>query len=476
MDSLKKRTIQGVIWSGIEKLSSQGILFVINIIIARILLPSDFGTVALMNVFLAICQTFIDSGFGLALMRKKECTEEDFSTVLIFSIITATISYIILWIAAPWIAKFYNLPTLTTIARVVSLNIVVNALSNVPNAKLSILLDFRSKALITLATVLISGSIGLWMAYHGFGVWTLVYQTLIGNCARTFFLYASTKWFPKLRFSKKSFYELFSFGSKMLISGIIGNIYNHLSSILIGKVYSTTSLGLYGKANTFANLPSTQITGVILNVTYPALAKIQDDEKRLINAYRQLLKISTFAIFPLMIGLSAVAKPLVIFALGEKWEGMIPLLQILSFAMMWDPINGVNMNLLQVKGYSNIFLKVDTYKKIIGATALCITIPIGLEAICYGLLAVALINRPINTYYSYRLYKYGFKEQLKDIFPNLIHALILGGIVSATMWFIDGMLAKLIIGIITGATYYTIYGYLHYSKEFSSLIKAIKNR
>lgn len=474
--NLKEKTKTGVMWSGIERFASQGIQFLISIVIARILLPSDFGTIALLNVFLAICQTFIDSGFGLALMRKKKCSEDDFSTVFIFSVLVSIISYGILWSIAPWIADFYNIPILIEITRIVSLNVIINAISNVPNAILSISLDFKKKAIIAVLTVIISGSLGLWLAFRGFGVWALVYQTLIASALRAFFLFMFSRWMPIMTFSKASFNELFSFGSKMLISGIIGNIYNNLTSILIGKFFSTTSLGLYGKATTFANYPSMHITGVILNVAYPVLAKIQDEEERLIEAYRKMLKMSCLVIFPLMIGLASVATPFVQLILGKQWLEMIPLLQVLCFAMMWDPINGMNMNLLQVKGYSNIFLKVDIYKKIIGVIVLCVTIPFGLKAICYGLLLVALVNIPLNTYFTCKFFGYGFKRQIKDVMPIFIHSIFMGLMVVGVTKLVDGLLLKLILGICCGIIYYVIIGFVFLTNEFEYLIKLKRSR
>lgn len=472
--SLKHKTTVGVVWSAVDRFAAQGIQFLIGLVMARLLMPSDYGTIALLNVFLAICQTFIDSGFGLALMRKKDCSEQDFSTVFIFSAIVSIVCYAILWVIAPLIARFYDLPILLAVTRVVSLNVIINALSNVPNAQLSISLDFRKKAFVTLITVVVSGSIGLWMAYNGFGLWALVYQTLIAGGIRTVLLFVCAKWLPKWQFSRVSFRELFSFGSKMLISGIIGNIYNNLSSIVIGKFYSSASLGVYGKANTLASYPSMQMTGVILNVAYPALAKIQDDVPRLIDAYRKMLRMSTFVIFPLMIGLAAVAKPFVLFVLGEKWAEMIPLLQIVCFALMWEPVNGMNINLLQVKGYSGLFLKIEVVKKLIGVFVLCITLPLGLKVICIGLLVISLLNLPINTYYTQKHFGYSFVAQLKDICPVLLHALIMGCVSTSATLLSDNVFWQMTLGVFVGMLYYLVIAYVCKIEEINILIKFIR--
>lgn len=473
MGSLKDKTVKGVLWSAVDRYASQGILFLLSLVMARLLMPSDYGTIALLNVFLAICQTFIDSGFGLALMRKNDCTEQDFNTVFIFSTAVAVFCYGILWIIAPWIAQFYNQPILVSITRIVSLNVIINALANVPNARLSISLDFKKKAFVTLVTVIGSGAIGLWMAYNGFGLWALVYQTLIAGAIKTILLFIYAKWLPKLQFSKQSFNNLFAFGSKMLISGIIGNIYNNLSSIVIGKFYTPSLLGLFGKANTLASYPSMQMTGVILNVAYPVLAKIQDDDTQLIAAYRRMLRMSTFVIFPLMVGLAVIAKPFVHCVLGDKWADMIPLLQILCVAMMWDPINGMNMNLLQVKGFSNLYLKLDIIKKISGFAVFCVTIPLGIKAICTGLLIVALTNIPINTYYTQKLFGYGFYQQIKDIAPILVHTMLMALGVVISLHFIHTPTHQLVFGVMIGISYYAIVSYLLRFEEYKTLVNML---
>lgn len=473
--SLGNKAKSGVIWSAVDRYASQGVQFLIALVMARLLMPSDYGTIALLNVFLAICQTFIDSGFGLALMRKQDCTEKDFNTVFIFSVVVALFCYGILWIIAPCIAQFYEQPILVSITRVVSLNVVINALANVPNARLSISLDFKKKAFVTLASVIGSGTIGLWMAYTGFGLWALVYQTLIAGATKTVLLFVCDKWLPKLQFSKQSFNSLFAFGSKMLVSGIIGNIYNNLSSIIIGKFYTPSQLGLFGKANTLASYPSMQMTGVILNVAYPVLAKIQDDNSQLIVAYRRMLRMSTFVISPFMVGLAVIAKPFILCVLGDKWTGMIPLLQILCFSFMWDPINGMNMNLLQVKGLSNLYLKLDIIKKIIGFAVFGVTIPLGIKAICIGLLIVALINIPINTYYTQKLFGYGFFHQIKDIAPILVHTILMALVVVICIYFVHAPILQLAFGIMIGILYYAIVGYILRFEECKILLNLLSH-
>lgn len=475
MTSLKEKTFSGAIWSAVERFSSYGLQFVFGILMARLLSPSDYGTIALLNVFFAICQTFIDSGFNLAIIRKQDRTEDDFSTAFIFSMTVAMASYLLLWLGAPYIASFYDLPILKQITRVISFNLVISTISSMHNAKLSICLDFFSKAKISVFAVVGSCSLGLWMAYDGYGVWALVAQVMTASLIRSLLLFYYVRWIPTMRFSSSSFKSMFSFGSKMLVSGVIGNIYNNLYSIVIGKVFTPSLLGVYSKAESFATLPSLQMSGVILSVSYPSLAKIQDDNVRLIEAYKKISKLSSFIIFPLMIGLASLSDPLIRLLLGDKWEGVIVLLQILCFSYIWDPFNACNMNLLQLKGYSGLYLKLEIIKKILGFSVLAITLPFGVKAMCVGKVCLSLISIPINTYYTGKLFNYGLLAQLKDLIPIFLHALIMGIVVMICTGFCSMLLVKLWIGLIIGLVYYIGGAYIFKFAELVDLYHLVMN-
>jgi O-antigen/teichoic acid export membrane protein len=475
MASLKEKTFSGAIWSAVERFSSYGLQFVFGILMARLLSPSDYGTIALLNVFFAICQTFIDSGFNLAIIRKQDRTEDDFSTAFIFSMTVAMASYLLLWLGAPYIASFYDLPILKQITRVISFNLVISTISSMHNAKLSICLDFFSKAKISVFAVVGSCSLGLWMAYDGYGVWALVAQVMTASLIRSLLLFYYVRWIPRMMFSSSSFKSMFSFGSKMLLSGIMGNIYNNLYSIVIGKVFTPSLLGVYSKAESFATLPSLQMSGVILSVSYPSLAKIQDDNVRLIEAYKKISKLSSFIIFPLMIGLASLSDPLIRLLLGEKWEGVIVLLQILCFSYIWDPFNACNMNLLQLKGYSGLYLKLEIIKKILGFSVLAITLPFGVKAMCVGKVCLSLISIPINSYYAGKLFNYGLLAQLKDLIPIFLHALIMGIVVMICTGFCSMLLVKLWIGLIIGLVYYICGAYIFKFAELVDLYHLVMN-
>lgn len=474
MSSLKDKTVKGVIWSAVDRFSAQGIQFVFSILIARLLVPEDYGVVAMLGIFMAVSQTFIDSGFGTALIRKIDRTEEDFSTVFYFNIVVATLFYFALFFAAPAIANFYNTPLLESITKVVALNLIINSLSGIHNAKLSIAIDFKSRAKISIVSTLLTGAVGLWMAYAGYGVWALVIQNLFSSAIRTVLLWVIVKWYPKLVFSWKSFKELFSFGSKLLASALLDTLYNNIYTLVIGKVFSSSTLGVYSKANALAQFPSSNITSVLQGVTFPVLSTIQNEDDRLADAYKRFLKIAAFVVFPLMIGLSAVADPFIRLVLTDKWGGAIYLLQIMCFWMMWYPIHAINLNILQVKGRSDYFLKLEIIKKIQGVIVLCVTVPMGIVAMCYGSLISSIISLVWNTHYTKKLIGYGFFAQMKDLLPIIVHALVMGLIVAIVVHFMPTLWLKLIVGVLTGIIYYIAGAYVMKFPEMDEIFIVLK--
>ena len=474
MGSLKEKTVKGVMWSSIDRFSTQGISFVFSILIARLLLPSDYGVIAMLGIFMAVSQCFIDSGFGTALIRKNDRTETDFCTVFYFNIVVACLFYGLLWIASPYIAQFYDMPLLETVTKVVGLNLIVGSLSGIQSAQLSIAIDFKSRAKISVVTTLFTGIVGLWLAYRGYGVWALVFQTLSSNILRTILLWLTVRWMPKLIFSWKSFKELFSFGSKLLASGLLDTIYNNVYIIVIGKFFSAKSLGVYSRADGLAQFPSSNITGVLQAVTFPVLSTIQDYETRLADAYKRFLRLSAFVIFPLMMGLSAVADPFIRITLTDKWEGAIYFLQIICFSLMWYPIHAINLNLLSVKGRSDYFLKLEIIKKILGVCVLCVTIPLGLVAMCYGRVVTSILCLGLNTYYTNKLIGYGFVKQMKDLLHIILHSLVMYGIVLAIVQSLQSLWLQLIIGIVVGVAYYVIGAYLMKLDELKEVMYILK--
>ena len=474
--SLKDKTVKGVVWSSIDRFTSQGISFVFSLLIARMLMPSDYGVIAMLGIFMAVSGCFIDSGFSTALVRKIDRTETDFSTVFYFNNVVAILFYGLLWLASPIIADFYDLPLLEDVTKVVGLNLVIGALGGIQNAKLSIAIDFKTRAKISVITTLFTGIVGLYLAYCGYGVWALVFQALSSNILRTILLWSYVKWKPQWLFSWKSFREMFSFGSKMLASGLLDTTYNNLYTIVIGKCFNSAALGVYSRADGLAQFPSSNITGVLQNVTFPVLSSIQNDEERLAIGYKKLLRLSAFIIFPLMVGLAAVADPFIRLVLTDKWEGTIYYLQILCFSLMWYPIHAINLNLLMAKGRSDYFLKLEVIKKIQGVIILCITVPLGLVAMCYGRIVSSLISLVWNTYYTKKIIGYGYTQQMKDLMHILLHTLVMGAITYWVVCMLPNLWLKLIVGILAGMAYYIAGAYLMKFEEMKELLLILKRK
>ena len=453
-DSLKQKTTKGLFWSSVERFSNQGVSFVFSIILARILAPSDFGIVAMIGIFFAVAQSFVDSGFSNALVRKTDRREEDLSTCFYFNIGVGIVAYIVLFLIAPFIADFYNQPILSPIIRITGLGVVLNSLCVVQQALFTIRIDFKSQAKVTLSATIISGIVGVVLAYLEYGVWALVWQGVVMSLVRMGLLWLMSKWRPKAGFSKDSFHYLFGYGSKLLASGLLDTIYNNIYPIVIGKFYSPAQLGNYSRALSFAQLPSSNITSILQRVTFPVLSSIQDDLPRLQINYRRLLKLSAFIVFPLMMGLAAVAFPLIRVVLTPKWEGCSLYLQIICFALMWYPIHAINLNLLQVKGRSDLFLRLEIIKKIVGVCIMCITIPLGITAMCIGMVVSSLISLFINTHYTGKLIYVGYIKQMRDLLPIFINSLIMGGIVYLCIQISDNDIVQLSLGIVVGLISY----------------------
>lgn len=475
-DSLKSKTVKGVVWSSIERFSTQGVQFLIMIIMARLLTPKDYGLIGMLAIFLAVAQSLIDSGFSQALIRKQNRTDVDNSTVFYFNIIVSCSLYLILFISAPFVADFYNQSELTSVMRVVCLGVILNSLAVVQRALLTVRIDFKTQAKASLSAAVISGCIGIVLAYSGFGVWALVVQQLLNLSVNTLLLWIFSKWRPIAVFSWDSFHELFAFGSKMLASGLLDTLYRNIYPIVIGKLFSASSLGHYTRAQQFSEFPSSNITGIIQRVTYPVLCGIQDDMERLTNVYRKFLKLSAFIIFPLMIGLSAVALPFVDIILGVQWSFCGQLLQIICFAMMWYPIHSINLNLLQVKGRSDLFLRLEIIKKILGITVLCITAPFGLIVMCYGQIFNSIVALAINTYYTGKLINVGFIRQMKDLLPTILLSLTMFGTILLVNGLIESNMYRLIIGIMVGIVVYVSGSYIFKFKELQTLFSLIRRK
>lgn len=476
-DNLKKKTVKGTIWSSIERFSVQAIQFVVMIFMARVLTPSDYGIVGMVTIFIAISQSLIDSGFSQALIRKQNRTQVDNSTVFYFNIGVGVILYFTLFFCAHPISRFYHEPVLVPVTRIVSLSLPLNSLAVVQRALLTVNLNFKTQAKASLAGAVATGAVGLSMAYTGWGVWALVWAQVSGTFINVTILWLVAHWRPAWIFSKESFKELFSFGSKLMISGVIDTLYSNSYMIVIGKVFKAADLGFYTRAKNFSDFASTNITSILQRVSYPVLCTIQDEDERLADVYRRFLKLSAFIIFPLMTGLAAVAKPMILSILTDKWEYSAVLLVPICLAAMWYPIHAINLNLLQVKGRSDLFLKLEIWKKIIGICMLVATIWFGLYWMLWGVMVNSLIALAINTNYTGKLIKLGFWKQMRDLSPILLLSLGSGVSAWALVTFVPmpsgGALAA---GAGVAILFYFTFAKLFRFNEFKELVNIIKNR
>ena len=474
--SLKDKTVKGGFWSGIEQFSTQFIQFVYTIILARLLSPDDYGVVALTLVFFNIAYVIIDSGFATALIRKPDRTEEDLSTCFFFNLGVAFILYLVLFLCAPLIAGFYDKPILVSIIRVSGITLIIKSLYIVQNTQFQYRVDFKSITKVSLTAVIVSGCSGVFLAYKGFGVWSIVWQNIIQVSMTCLMMWALSKWRPSRVFSRSSFNYLFGFGSKLMLSYLIGTVYENLYSLFIGKVYTSAQLGLYNRAETIGKLPSSNISTLIQRVTFPVLSLIQNDADRLRTDFKRVLRFSVFIVFPLMMGLSAVASPLIRVLLTEKWDGSVLFLEIICFSLMMYPIHALNLNLLQILGRSDLFLKLEIIKRVIGLVILLVTVPISIEVMCYGMVLSSLISVFINTYYSGKLLAVGPLDQLKDMFPIFVNATIMYLAVRVSILPFDNELIKLVVGIVVGVVVYTIGSQFFSKQEFKELVSMLRKK
>ena len=396
--SIKEQTLSGFKWNALGQFSTYAIQFVLGIVIARLLDPADYGVIGMLAIFMAIAQAFVGSGFGNALIRKSDRTEVDCSTAFYFNVAVAVLLYGVLFLSAPAIAAFYNTPLLTDVVRVYSLTLIISSLGIVPRALRSVAVDFKTQAYASVISVIVSGLVGLYLAYSGHGVWALVWQSIIGSCVSVAVIWVLARWRPLLAYSWESFRSMFSYGSKILASGLLHTVYTHASSILIGKFYTPAELGNYDRGNSIASLPSLRLSDVFHSVTFPILSKLQDDDERLKNVYHKYVAMTSLVIFFMMALLAVVARPLVQLLLTEKWLGAVPFLQVFCFAYMFDSICRLNNNMLYVKGWSGLFLKLEIIKKVIVTPFFLLAIPYGPLVICYVAVLHTVVDITCSTY------------------------------------------------------------------------------
>ena len=443
-ENLRNRAKRGFFWNTIERLVTNGIQFILTVILARLLSPADYGIIAMPAIFLAIAQVFIDSGFANALIRKPDLNEKDLSTAFYFNVIVGVVAYLLLFVTSPLIATFFNTPILSQLLKVTALVVFLNSLGIVQQAVLTKKMDFKSQAVISAISTFVSGVLGVWMAYSGYGVWALVLQQVSAALLRVVMLWGYGRWKPLWIWSKESFGYLWNFGSKVIIIGLLDTIYNNVYAFVIGKKYNAKDLGNYTRAQQFADLPINNINSIVQKVTLPLLSEIQDDDTRLSSIYLRLIEMSSLLVVPLMFGLAAMANPLIIALLGKEWEGCVLLFQILCIARFWTPFNAINVNLLQVKGRTDLLLKLEIAKKVVITIILGLTFYRGVVFLVGGFAVCTFIAFMINTFYTKRLIGVSLWKQLQAILPAILISIVM----MTVILFVNMMLANIYIMLV----------------------------
>ncbi len=479
----KSKIMSSLFWKFAERIGAQGVNLIVSIVLARILAPEDYGAVALITIFIAICNVFIENGLSTALIQKKDADDLDFSSVFYCNILISTILYIIIFFTSPLIAKFYEIPELTALIRVLGISILIAGLKSVQNAYVSRKMIFKKFFISTSVGTIGSAFVGIWMAYHGYGVWALVTQQLFNTTVDTLMLWITVKWRPIWAFSIERLKKLFKFGWKMLCSALLDRIYNELYELVIGKIYNSESLAYYNKGNQFPSIVAENINGSISSVMLPALSNEQEDKEKVKRMMSRSMKLSSFILFPMMVGLAAVAEVFVILVLTDKWLQAVPLMQLLCFSYIFWPIHTVNLQAISAMGRSDIYLKLEVIKKVVGIVALLISCPFGVTVMAIMKIITSIISIFINAYPNKKLLNYTLKEQFKDILPAFSISLVMGAIVFIMGKIINiaslspiKLLLYLILQVGVGAVVYIGLAYVFKFESFTYLINSIKSK
>ena len=427
--SLRNTTVKGVGWSFTDSILNQGITFLVGVVLARLLSPEEYGLLGILMIFIIVSESIVNSGLSNALIRKQDTQEKDYNTVFLTNLVLSFVMYAVLFFCAPLISLFFENDQLTNLLRVLGIAVIFNALSLVPNAKLSKKVDFKTVTYCSFAASVISGVVGIGMAISGYGVWALVGQHLSRQFVLSLAFWIAEKWLPKIQFSVQSFKELWNFGWKLLVSGLINTIWNEIYKVVIGKCYNPETLGQYTQAHFYSDLFSRNMTNVIQRVSYPVLSKMQDEKERMKQAYRLVIKVTMLVTFVFMFGLAGCAKSFIYVLIGEQWLPCVGYLQILCFSMALYPLHAINLNMLQVQGRSDLFLKLEIIKKCIGVVPLMLGIFVGIYWMLGCSVITGWISYYLNAYYSGPYLKYSVWDQIQDLIPSMSLALGMGALV-----------------------------------------------
>lgn len=471
----RKIVVSNLLWRFMERTGAQGVSFIVSIVLARLLDPSVYGTIALITVFTSILQVFIDSGFGNALIQKKNADDLDFSTVFYFNILVCGVLYIVMYFASPYIAEFYHIPELTPVIRVLSLTLIISGIKNIQQAYVSRNLLFKKFFYATLGGTIGAALIGIWMAYRGYGVWALVMQNLLNATVDTLILWITVKWRPKRAFSFERLRGLYGYGWKLLVSSLLDVIYKDLRSLIIGKLYTSSDLAYYNRGQQFPNLIVTNINASINSVLLPTMAAEQDNRSRVRDLTRRAIKTSTYIMMPLMMGLAVCAEPLVRIILTVKWLPCVFFMRIYCFSFAFYPIHTANLNAIKAMGRSDLFLKLEIIKKIVGLMALALTMFISVEAMALSMLFTSVLSQIINSWPNRKLLNYRYVDQVMDMLPQIVLSCLMGGIVYSMTYLKLNDIITLFLQVSIGAVVYILGSKIFKIDSYAYLIGTLKS-
>jgi O-antigen/teichoic acid export membrane protein len=453
-DSLKKKVLSGLAWRSMERFGTQAMGAVVTILLARLLEPKDFGTITLIIVFITLAEVFVNGGFGAALVQKKEVTEGDYNSIFYLSLAVAVVLYSALFVSSPWIAKFYNEPILVWVLRLLSLTLIVGALNSIQTAVLTREMKFKVSFKASLLATLVSGVVGVGMAYNGYGVWALVGSTMAAQVASIVVLWRMVAWRPRIMFSFAAIRQMFGFSSKLLVSGLLDALFNNIYNVIIGKLFNPTILGYYSQGQRIPNIAMSCVQGTISSVMFPAMASCQHDKIRVKAIMRRMIKSTCFLVFPMMIGLAAVAKPLVLVLLTDKWVPCVPFLQLSCIIFAFWPLHVANLQVIKALGRSDIILTLEIIKKSLVLVTILLTYRYGVMAMVIGQAIMGPIGVAINAYPNRQLINYSLQQQTLDTLPALLLATGMGALVLAMEWVIPNVYFLLASQCVLGATVY----------------------
>lgn len=472
-ESIKRNVISSLFWKYMQMTGTQGIQFIVQIVLARLLLPEDYGLIAIIIIFIAMANVFVESGLSTALIQKKDVDDVDLSSVFYLSLFIATLLYIVLFFTAYLVGDFYQKPLLIPIMRVSSLSLFFGAFNSIQNAVVARNLEFKKLFFSSTGAIIVSGIVGIYMAYKGYGVWSLVIQQLSNQLLAIINLWFTVRWRPQRLFSIKRAKKLFSFGWKLLIASLINTLFVNLRSLTIGKIYNPEMLGFYNRGQQFPAVVIKNINGTIQSVMFPVLSSKQDNVSKVKDMVRRSLATTCFIIFPVMIGLLVIAEPLVKLLLTDKWLPCVPFLQIYCIIYLVRPLNNVKVQAINALGRSDISLKLEIMKKIIDLFILGVTVFYGIYAIAIGGVISVLIVTMINTYPSKQLFGYSYKEQLKDIVPSFLLTLVMGATMYSITFIGSTVWTTLVIQVMAGILLYIGLAWIFKIECFIYLLKII---